>query len=474
MRMARRNDRTPGLPWPGGSRAPLRPAVLSGILSIILIVLDSPAAGAATDGITTPLPAASRGTRTSFSFRPWLSADGRFLAFDSDSTTLVPGDTNGARDIFVHDVATGATTRVSVGLNGAQANGDSQRPSLSADGRYVAFWSAATNLVEGDTNKVPDAFVYDRQTNKTTRVSVRSDGAQANGESARPVLSADGKAVAFESAATNLTPPTLLRQPTDSNGVRDVFVHELESGKTERVSVGSDGAQGTGESVRPSISADGNVVTFHTDSVFDKADTNTARDVYVRDRSAGTTALVSLGGGGEVGNGGSFSPSISADGRYVAFWSNASNFVGGDTNAAGDVFVRDLAGRKTERVSVASDGHEGNGPSSDASISPDGRYVAFWSAASNLVEGDSDRVRDVFLHDSATGGTVRVSVASDGTQPNADCFSPNVSSVPGMVAFDSEASTLVKGDTNKGSDIFLHTDSPPAAPPPGPAAPAAR
>ena len=472
MSMARRNDRTPGLPWPGGSRAPFRSAMLSGIMSLVLIILDTPAAGAATDGITTPLPAASRG-RTSFSFRPWLSADGRILAFDSDSATLVPGDTNGLRDIFVHDLATGATTRVSVGLKGAQANGDSQRPSLSADGRYVAFWSAATNLVEGDTNKVPDAFVYDRQTGKTTRVSVRSDGTQANGESARPVLSADGSVVAFESAASNLTPLTLLRQPTDTNRVRDVFVHEMATGKTTRVSVGSDGAQGTGESVRPSISADGNLVAFHTDSVFDKADTNTARDVYIHDRSTGTTTLVSMGGGGEVGNAGSFSPALSADGRSVAFWSNASNFVGGDSNGKSDVFVRDLATGKTDRVSVASDGREGNGESSDPSISPDGRYVTFWSAASDLVEGDTDKVRDIFLHDTSTGQTTRVSVASDGTQPDADCFSPNLSSVPGMVAFDSEASTLVKGDTNKGSDIFLHRDtlspaSPSPAPPAGP------
>jgi len=473
MSMARRNDRTPGLPWPGGSRAPFWSALLSGILSIVLIILNIPASGATTSGITTPLPAASQG-HTSFSFRPWLSADGRFLAFDSDSATLVPGDTNGMRDIFVYDLATGATTRVSLGLKGAQANGDSQRPSLSADGRYVAFWSAATNLVENDTNKVPDAFVYDRQDQKTTRVSVASDGTQANDESARPVLSADGSVVAFESAATNLLPPTLLRQPTDTNKVRDVFVHEMATGKTTRVSVASDGTQGTGESVRPSISADGNLVAFHTDSVFDKADTNTARDVYIHNRLTGATTLVSMGGGGEVGNAGSFSPSVSADGRYVAFWSNASNFVGGDTNGAGDVFVRDLTTNKTERVSVASDGREGNGPSSDPSISPDGRFVTFWSAASNLVEGDTNKVRDIFLHDATTGETRRVSVASDGTQPNADCFSPNLSSVPGMVAFDSEATNLVKGDTNKGSDIFLHTDSPPPAsspppsPPPGP------
>src|SRR2546425_1904657 len=270
MSMARRNDRTPGLPWPGGSRAPFWSALLSGIMSLVLIILDSPAAGAGTSGITTPVPAAR--ARSSFSFRPWMSADGRFVAFDSDSPTLVPGDTNTLRDIFVHDVATGTTTRVSVGLNGAQANGDSQRPTVSADGRYVAFWSAATNLVEGDTNKVPDAFVYDRQTDKTTRVSVRSDGAQANGESARPVISADGSVVAFESAASNLTPLTVLRQPTDTNKVRDVFVHEMATGKTTRVSVASDGTEGKGESVRPSISADGNLVAFHTDSVIDKPD----------------------------------------------------------------------------------------------------------------------------------------------------------------------------------------------------------
>ena len=413
-------------------------------------------AEAGTDSVTTPLSPASRRARTSFSFRPWLSADGRYVAFDSDAATFVAGDTNRERDVFVHDRATGTTTRVSVGPGEAEADGQSQRPTLSADGRYVAFWSDATNLVPGDTNGVSDAFVHDRVEGVTHRVSVGPDGTQADGASVRPVVSGDGRVVAFESAARNLLPPTLLNRSTDSNRVRDVFVHDLGSGVTTRVSVASDGAQGTGDSVRPSISADGNIVAFHTDAVFEPGDTNTARDVYAHDRTTGVTSRVSRSTSGAEGNAGSFSPSLSADGRLVTFWSNASNFAADDGNAAGDIFVHDRTSGATERVSVTSDAVEADAHSSDPAISADGRYVTFWSLATNLVPDDGNGVRDIFLHDRETATTVRVSVASDGTEGDADSFSPNVSG-GGLVAFDSEATTLVPGDTNRGSDIFIHT-----------------
>jgi Tol biopolymer transport system component len=141
----------------------------------------------------------------------------------------------------------------------------------------------------------------------------------------------------------------------------------------------------------------------------------------------------------------------------VAFWSNASNLVPDDTNRTGDVFVRDREVGTTTRVSVASDLIEADSNSSDPSISPDGRYVAFWSSATNLVAGDGNGVRDIFVHDREAAATTRVSVASDGTEGNADSFSPNIGADGGTVAFDSEASTLVPGDTNRGSDIFIHT-----------------
>ena len=438
-------------------------------------LIGAPRGGASTTSITTSISRASgsKGPATSFSFRPWISGDGRFVAFDSDSPYLVPGDTNRARDIFVYDRDNGTLELVSKGPGGRQANGDSQRPTLSQDGRYVAYWSAADNLVDGDTNRVTDCFVTDRQTHETIRVDVGPNDVQANGECARPVISGDGKMVAFESAATNLEKPGMLGKSTDTNRARDVFVRDLEAGTTTRVSVTSDGKQGMGESVRPSISADGRWVAFQSDAPLQADDTNKKTDVYVHDMSTGDTTRISIGPGGAEGNGGSFSPSLSADGRYVAYWSNASDLVADDTNKTGDVFVFDRNDGSTTRVSVNSDGTQGDGMSSDPSISPDGRYVTFWSGATNLVPDDTNGKRDIFLVDRDNGTVTRVSVADDGTQGDGDSFSPNVNGGGALVAFDSAARTLVADDhKTKGSDVFLHTDdTPPSANPP-PAQPA--
>ncbi len=455
--------RTPGPDRSGGSRVPgsgMRPHChrLLLLMTLGFLVLPSVPAGASTDGVTTPLPPASRRAGKSFSFRPWFSANGRFVAFDSDSPALVAGDTNRVRDVFVHDRATGTTERVSLASDGTEADGQSQRPTLSADGRYVAFWSEATNLVPNDDNDVADAFVFDRIDQVIRRVSVGPGGVEGNGESLRPVISGNGMLVAFESAARNLVGKDVIGRSTDTNSARDIFVHDMEKAETTRVSVASNGAQGAGESLRPSFSADGRYVAFQSDVVFDSADTNRARDVYVHDRESGTTTRVSLADSEAEGDGGSFSPSLSADGRYVAFWSNAANLVDGDTNGKSDVFVRDLQAGVTRRASVSSDGVEGDDDSSDPSISPDGRYVAFWSAAANLVDGDSNGMRDVFLYDRDRAETIRASVATDGSQADADCYAANVGGGGELVAFDSEATTLVAGDSNPGSDIFVFTE----------------
>ena len=454
--------RTPGPFRSGGSRGPAsglgRRARLLALVTLGFLVAPAVPAGAGTDGVTTPLPPASRRTGKTFSFRPWISADGRFVAFDSDSPALVAGDTNRVRDIFVYDRATGTTERVSVAGDGSEADGQSQRPTLSADGRYIAFWSEATNLVPDDDNDVADVFVADRVDDIVVRVSVGPGGDEANGESVRPVISGDGLTVTYESAARNLVGKDLLGRSLDTNQSRDVFVYDMATQETTRVSVGSDGSQGTGDSLRPSISADGRLVAFQSEAAFDSSDTNQARDVYLHDRQSGATTRVSVSDTEAEGDGGSFSPSLSADGRTVAFWSNASNLVGGDENGKSDVFVRDREEATTERVSVSSDGGEADDDSSDPSLSPDGRHVAFWSAATTLVPADSNAVRDVFLHDRSSAETVRVSVASSGAQADADCYAPNVAGGGGLVAFDSEATTLVAGDTNPGSDIFLRTE----------------
>jgi Tol biopolymer transport system component len=313
-------------------------------------------------------------------------------------------------------VAGQVTERVSVDSSGTQENNACRSPSISADGRYVAFYSYADNLVSGDTNGTWDVFVRDRQSGTTERVSVDSLGAQGNDFSYTPSISADGRYVAFMSKATNLV-------GGDTNGAWDVFVRDRQGATTERVSVDSLGSQGNGGSNVPSISADGRYVAFQSNATnLVSGDTNGSPDVFVRDRQTGTTERVSVDSGGVQGNGTSSLPSISADGRHVAFESYASNLVSGDTTWWQDVFVRDRQSGTTERVSIDSFGAQGNGFSDKPSISADGRYVAFRSDASNLVSGDTNGWHDAFVRDRC--GSAATSAPFSGDAINADTITP--------------------------------------------------
>ena len=246
----------------------------------------------------------------------------------------MPTDTNGVPDAFVHDRQTGQTARVSVASDATQANGTSNVAGISADGRYVVFSSTASNLVPADTNGAPDVFVHDRQTGQTARVSVASDGTQANGTSDFAAVSADGRRVVFSSNASNLV-------PGDTNGVYDVFVHDLQTGQTTRASVASDGTQANADSIWSAVNADGRYVAFSSlGSKLVPGDTSASSDVFVHDLLTGQTTLVSVSGGGAQGNA-NFTdfPGLSADARYVAFTSFSSNLVPNDTNGADDIFV---------------------------------------------------------------------------------------------------------------------------------------
>ena len=380
-----------------------------------------------------------------------ISADGRFVAFFSGATNLVGGDTNATIDIFVHDRQTGTTERVSVTTGGVQATGgDSYNPAISADGRFVAFDSDATNLVGGDTNGLNDVFVHDRQTGTTERLSVATDGTEADNNSYDPAISADGRFVAFYSYATNLV-------SGDTNSTFDIFVHDRQTGTTERVSVATGGAEATGVSLVPAISADGRFVAFHSDATnLVSGDTNGQSDVFVHDRQTGTTERVSVATGGTEANFASNAGPISADGRFVSFQSLASNLVSGDTNGARDIFVHDRQTGATERVSVATGGGQADGDSIIAAISADGRFVAFRSTSTNLVVGgDTNATYDIFVHDRQTGTTERVSVATGGGQATGGSYAPAISADGRFVAFDSSATDLVTGDTNAVNDIFV-------------------
>jgi len=345
-----------------------------------------------------------------------------------------------------------ATERVSVRTGGGQGDDDSSSPALSADGRFVAFDSFASNLVPGDTNNTDDVFVHDRRTGTIRRASVSSGGTQGNADSGLPAVSADGRFVAFDSMASNLV-------PGDTNGKRDVFVRDREAGTTRRVSVSSGGTQGKSFSSDAALSADGRFVAFESlASNLAPGDTNNATDVFVHDRRTGTTRRVSVRTGGGQGNGHSFDAKLSADGRLVVFVSGATNLVPGDTNNMDDVFVHDLRTNATQRVSVSSGGSQGNDDSFCLpALSADGRFVAFESLASNLVPGDTNGFEDVFVHDRWTGTTRRVSVRTGGGQGNGHSFGAKLSADGRVVAFESFASNLVPGDTNERVDVFVHT-----------------
>lgn len=385
---------------------------------------------------------------------PRISGNGRYVVFVSTDPNLVPGDTNGVQDVFVRDLVQGTISRVSVNSAGGEANGASDSPSISVDGRRVAFHSEATNLVPGDTNGALDVFLRDVPTTTTRRVSLTHAGAEATGgDSIGGVISGDGHAVAFRSWATNIS------SAPDGNGLADIFRWTESGGGAERVSLSRTGGDPNQESIGAAISYDGVRVAFYSKAsnlTTAGVDTNGAFDVFVRDTMAGSTLLASRDSSGVIGNADSSLPSLSGDGRFVAFRSAATNLVGGDSNLADDVFHRDLALGITLRASVDSSGAEADASSSAPSLSLDGRNVAFESSATDLVPGDANGLRDVFLRDVLLGRTARVSVSTGGVEADQPCIGPSVNADGSRVAFESAAATLVSGDTNLTADVFVN------------------
>jgi Tol biopolymer transport system component len=383
-----------------------------------------------------------------------VSADGRYVAFHSTAGNLVPADTNGRPDVFVRDTFDGTTTRVSVSSTGDQAiGGSSLEPSISADGRYVAFYSSAGNLVMDDTNGDYDIFVHDTLLGTTSRATV-----DRSHSSYEPSISDDGRYVAFRSLAALVADDTNLKY--------DIFVRDMVAGTTIRATVNSEGAQAIGgldlggtAGVEPSISGDGRYVAFASAATnLVENDTNGDYDVFVHDTVDRTTTRVSMTHTGDQAvGGGSLGASISNDGRYVAFYSDAVNLVAGDTNGQSDVFVHDRVAGGTTRVSVASTGQQGDGGSSlGPALSGDGRYVAFYSAANNLVADDTNGVPDVFVHDTVHGTTSRVSLDQNGVETiGGGSDRPSISKDGLYVVFRTSARNLVPNDTNGQRDIII-------------------
>ncbi|MBX3517815.1 MAG: PD40 domain-containing protein [Rhodospirillales bacterium] len=388
------------------------------------------------------------------SFSPVFSPDGTKVAFFGYPSNFVTGDTNGNLDIFVKTLATGAIDRVSTDAAVAQANGDSLFPVFSPDGTKVFFESAASNLAPGDTNGANDIYAKTLATGAIERVSSDAMGAPGDGLSSGPVsFSLDGTKVAFSSEASNFV-------AGDTIPWTEVFVKTLATGAFERASTDAMGVGGNSSSYGPVLSPDGTKVAFTSNaSNLVPGDTNGTEDIFLKTLATGAIARISTDAAGAQANGGSSNPVFSPDGTKVAFASGASNLVPGDTNGTSDIFVKTLATGAIARISTDAAGVQGNGACGGPTFSPDGTKVAFFSDASNLVPGDTNGTGDNFVKTLATGAISVVTIAADSVHPEAFSlpypflFSPDWT----KVAFGSLASDIVPNDTNNADDIFVVT-----------------
>lgn len=433
-----------------------------------------------------PAPDAGTTTRVSLrdddgqanddSFNPQVSADGRYVVFASNADNLVADDDNGVTDIFVRDRETGETLRASVNSDGDEANFASFAPAISDDAHFIAFCSYATNLVGGDDNNVVDVF-YHSLTSRNTYLASRSvTGGPGDDVSCTPTdnileargpdISEDGRYIVFESYASDLV-------GNDGNNIRDIFRYDTSNVTTERVSLSIGGFPANADSSHPTISADGQRIAFASDATnLVDGDTNGYRDVFVRNLNTDRTRLISQHSNGTRGNGDSFEPEISDDGLFVVFSSFASNLVDDDTNNYLDVFIRDREADQTSRASIGSNGEQTNvfAQVMAPSVSGDGRYVVFQTYANSLAPGEPDKeTRDVFLRDREAGTTTVVSVSSDGALGNASSREPVITAEGTFILFSSKADNLVSGDSNGVRDVFMHR--PEEEPPPPPPAP---
>jgi len=384
------------------------------------------------------------------------NSDGRCVAYYSDATNIVPNDRNGFTDVFVFDRESRVTTLVSVGEGGQPANGPSQaqkfRPAIDGGCQVVAFSSDASNLVPDDDNDRTDVFARDLAGSTTRLVSTGLGGAPADGASSFPSMSGDTQLIAFQSVASNLV-------PDDTNRASDIFMAD-SGGSITRISVGPGGAQADGPSITPSISADGRCVAFASAATNLQAgtvDRNGVLDIYVACDGI-VTCKASVSSTGQAADQMSFLPQINADGTIVAFKSNATNLVPGDLNQSADVFAHNCVTGETQRVSVGDQGQEGNDIAIPPTISGDGRFIAFGSFASNLLQGQSTGgFSQVYVRDLQRQTTVLVSSSLDGQPGNGSVpdLPPSITLDGQWVAFQSLATDLVLVNTQGYLDAYI-------------------
>jgi flagellin-like hook-associated protein FlgL len=389
--------------------------------------------------ISTDSNGTQRTSGATFAAAAKVTANGEFVGFSLDANQLVSNDTNGQFDVYVKNLATGNIELASQNITGGVGTGYSAFSDISADGRYVVFYSNSNNMVQNETNNQFDVFVRDLFTDSTRLVNYSpTTNTAGNSGSTSARISADGRYVFFDSTSSDLV-------IGDTNSNTDVFRKDLFTGVLDRVSTVS------------SVSADGRYVLFVSNSNNIISGVGPTHQVYMKDLSSDRTTLISSTSAGVQGNALSSRSAISDDGKYVAFGSTATNLVSGDTNAAEDVFLKNLTTGATTLISSSAAGVQGNGVSTLRSISADGRYVVFESAASNLVSGDTNGQVDVFRKDTTTGEIVRVSTASSGVESsgNTGIFGASISADGRKVAFISSATNLISNDTNSSIDVFV-------------------
>jgi Tol biopolymer transport system component len=442
-------------------RALLGLAVITRVASFVaapprlvpLLAIALASTGLAQSGSTVRVSVDSNGQAGNASSSwPSISADDRYVAFSSASTNLVAGDTNGFVDVFVRDRQNGTTRRVSLNSTGAQADNWCDTPAISRDGRFVVFASPASNLVPGDTNFRNDIFVVELATGAIERVSVSSLGAQANDDSYLPRISADGRYVAFTSYAQNLDPIDAYHGFPE-----DIFVRDRVTNTTRLVSTNSAGVQGNGFSEDCDISGDGRYVAFESAATnLAPLSTFQGQNVYRKDLITGATILINVDSNGLHLAGAAY-PTLNFDGRFVAFGSGQP-LVAGDNNQKFDLYVRDTLNGTTTIASVASNGALGNDHFQYyGRMSDDARYVSFMSFASDLVPLDNNGVPDFFVRDRLTSTTRRVTESSFGIQSDLDTYFGSLSADGRFVVYGSAGTNLAPGDANgQGYDVYLH------------------
>lgn len=380
---------------------------------------------------------------------PSISGTGRYVAFYSEDRKLLD-DPLPCCQIYLRDRSTGVTELVSVNEAGEPAGRGANSPSLSHDGRELAFWSTARNLVEDRTRGHRNVYVRDNDTGELTLITKGRNGRPANGDSFNPSISADGTRIAFLSDASNLA-------KRDENMTTDVFVHDLKTGETTLISRGTDGKSALGQSLQPSISADGTRVAYFSGAGnIVPGDTEGFDDVFVYDIARAKTWRASSNPDGDPANNGSFNPTLSGDGSMVTFWSFADDLAPQDGNAAGDVFVHVISTGETTLVSRTPDGDSGNDESDDPVFSADGSIVVYQSFATDLGPVDQNESVDVYVYALADGSTSLISRDVDGGSTDGPSLVPVPSADGSLIAFESVAGDLVPGDTNDQVDTFVH------------------